>query len=247
MGNPNVPDNWFVTLEDRIWLPPDAQGKEEADFIRKALRLRRGQCVLDAPCGAGRVAYHMAQAGLIVEGIDIRRQFISRAQQRFRQAGIDGRFRVLDLRTFDDESAFHAIYTWHGSFGYFADEENLELVQRFARALRPGGRVLIEQVNRERVLRGWRHTAEQGSVISHNEWNAATQRAISRRIIDGVSDPANWSSMRLYTPSQMKALLRKAGLEPAEPIAWPKGGPVTRSCHRIAYIGRRPHKQKAQP
>ena len=48
-----VPRNWFETVEDRVWLPPDAQGEQEALFIRKALHLRKGQRVLDAPCGAG--------------------------------------------------------------------------------------------------------------------------------------------------------------------------------------------------
>ena len=43
--------NWFETMDDRLWLKPDAVGEEEARFIKQALRLRRGHAVLDAPCG----------------------------------------------------------------------------------------------------------------------------------------------------------------------------------------------------
>ena len=41
-------DQWFETLEDRFWLRPDEIGAEEAKFIKRALRLRSGQKVLDA-------------------------------------------------------------------------------------------------------------------------------------------------------------------------------------------------------
>jgi cyclopropane fatty-acyl-phospholipid synthase-like methyltransferase len=64
-----MPD-WFRTLSDDLWLPPDEVGEDEARFIRGALRLRRGQRVLDAPCGAGRIGVHLALAGCDVTGVE---------------------------------------------------------------------------------------------------------------------------------------------------------------------------------
>ena len=78
-----MPD-WFETMEDRFWLHPDDVGGAEARFILKALHLRPGDAVLDAPCGAGRVSFHLARAGCVVTGIDLRRTFIRRARRRFR-------------------------------------------------------------------------------------------------------------------------------------------------------------------
>ena len=56
-------DEWFYTLDDALWLRADEEGRDEAAFIKRVLRLRKGQSVLDAPCGAGRVAYHLAKLG----------------------------------------------------------------------------------------------------------------------------------------------------------------------------------------
>jgi hypothetical protein len=43
-----MPD-WFETMEEHLWPLPDEKGEETARFIQKALRLRKGQAVLDAP------------------------------------------------------------------------------------------------------------------------------------------------------------------------------------------------------
>ena len=69
-----MPD-WFETMEDRFWLRPDEAGGEEVWFILSALCLRRGDAVLDAPCRAGRVSLHLARAGCVVTGVDLRDTF----------------------------------------------------------------------------------------------------------------------------------------------------------------------------
>lgn len=235
-----VPDNWFETVADRVWLPPDTQGEEEARLIRRLLRLRRGQRVLDAPCGAGRIAIHMARAGLEVDGIDIREPFLRRARRRFRAEHLSGRFDRRDLRHIEPPPVYHGIYTWFGSFGYFSEEENADLVQRFAHALRPGGRLLIEQIHRERILRNFRHRAEGGPITTYAWWDADAERVINHRDIDGVRDPANSSSMRLYTPRQMRRLFERAGLETSAPFGYPEGGPLLRGSRRMLTIGRKP-------
>ena len=77
---------------------------EEARFIKRALHLRKGQSVLDAPCGAGRIAFHLARAGCVVTGIDLRPQFIRRARRRFRRAGLRGELKAMDMRDVDFEA-----------------------------------------------------------------------------------------------------------------------------------------------
>lgn len=211
-------DDWFTTLDDALWLPPDDIGEGEARFIKKSLRLRRGQEVPDAPCGAGRIAFHLAQAGCAVTGIDLRPSFIRRARQRFRRAGLPGTFDLADLRELDFRSQFHGICNWFGSFGYFPDEENDALICAYARALRPGGRLLVEQINREWVLRNFRTTLKRytnpaGQAVSiRNRWDARNHRINGYWTVDGKNDPQNRSSLRLYTPAQMVALLERHGL-----------------------------------
>lgn len=236
-----MPD-WFETMEERHWLLPDEKGEEEARFIKKALRLRKGQAVLDAPCGAGRIAFHLACQGCAVTGVDLRPQFVNRARCRFRKSGLDGRFRVMDLRSLDFEEEFDAAFNWGGSFGYFSESENLELLRRYARALRPGGRLLIDQVNREYILRHFMPEKRRGEVIVRNYWDKDTQRIISRRIVDGRNDPKNMSSMRLYTFQETKELFEQAGLRAEAFYGSFQGEKFRRSSPHLIAVGRMPGK-----
>jgi SAM-dependent methyltransferase len=206
-----MPD-WFEMMEDRFWLHPDSVGEGEARFILKALHLRRGDTVLDAPCGAARVSFHLTRAGCIVTGIDLRDTFIRRARRRFRLRGLHGTFRVLDLRRLEIEGQFDGIFNWAGSFGYFSEAENVRLIAAYVRALRPGGRLLIEQPDREHLLRHFKRVMRTKSVIYRSRWDARNQRVITRRIEAGAEKRSNSSSMRLYTPAQMRALFECRGL-----------------------------------
>ncbi|MFC1525814.1 SAM-dependent methyltransferase [Candidatus Latescibacterota bacterium] len=231
--------SWFQTLDDSLWLPPDEQGEEEAQFIRKALALRIGQAVLDAPCGAGRISYHLAVAGCKVAGVDMRPPFIARAMERFRAAGLDGMFIPQDLRELSFDGEFDAVFNWHGSFGYFSEAENADLVARYCRALHTGGKLLIEQRNREWILRNFRSRKAYGTVELHTHWVAKTQRVATRWIVDGVSSAGNRSSMRLYTPRQMQALLERNGMQMEAVYGSREGDPFSRMSPRMIVVGRK--------
>jgi 2-polyprenyl-3-methyl-5-hydroxy-6-metoxy-1,4-benzoquinol methylase len=232
--------DWFETMEDRFWLHPDNVGGGEARFIQKALRLHRGDEVLDAPCGAGRVSFHLARAGCVVTGIDLRDSFIRRARRKFRSAGLHATFRALDLRRLDMEGRFDGIFSWAGSFGYFSEAENAQLIAAYVCALRPGGRLLIEQPDRQHLLRHFRRVVQADSVIYQSRWDARTQRAITRRIVAGAEDRRNSSSMRLYTPGQMRALFERQGLIVEQVHRSLVFDAYGKSVPRMVTVGRKP-------
>lgn len=205
-------DDWFKTMDDRFWLMPDRVGQDEAAFIERALTLQKGHHVLDAPCGAGRILFHLANAGYSLTGLDLRSSFIERARARLDRAGLQASLFVMDIREMSFSDRFHGIYNWGGSFGYFPDKDNKEILRRYAGALRRGGRLLVHQVNREYVLRHFRAERELEGYTRHNSWDRRTQRIISERTADGITEARNRSSMRLYTPGQMRSLLEEAGL-----------------------------------
>jgi SAM-dependent methyltransferase len=233
-------DDWFETMEERFWLHPDHVGGGEAQFILKALGLHRGDEVLDAPCGAGRVSFHLAQAGCVVTGIDLRDAFIRRARRRFRKAGLHGTFRVLDLRQLDMEGQFDGILSWAGSFGYFSERENAQLVAAYVRALRPGGRLLIDLPNREHILRHFRREVVADSVVYRSSWDTRNQRMTTRRIVAGVEDRRNTSSMRLFTPAQTRALFECQGLIVKQMHRSLVFDPFGKSVPRMVTMGRKP-------
>ena len=232
--------DWCHTFAEDLWLKPDDMGVEEATFIKKALRLRRGQFVLDAPCGAGRIAIHLARVGCKVSGIDIRESFTKRAAARFRHEKQAGCFSPLDLRDMDFSNEFHGIYCWFGSFGYFPDSENLDVLSRYARALRKGGRLLIDQPNRQAILRNFIHSRKNGSLLVKNHWSPKTQRVESDWIVDRNGEKEhNKMSIRLYTRSQMEKLFRKANLRVESTFGSIAGEPYGRASKRLIVVGRK--------
>ncbi|MBT3373997.1 MAG: methyltransferase domain-containing protein [Lentisphaerae bacterium] len=232
--------DWYQTFADDLWLRPDDVGAEEAAFIKKALRLREAQSVLDAPCGAGRIAIHLAHAGCNVTGVDLRRSFTDRAAARSRRERQSARFLALDLREMEFSSEFHGIYNWLGSFGYFSNTENLDVTRRYAKALRPGGRLLIDQPNRETLLRHFVARRAIRGCVTENRWDGETQRVESDRIVqrNGKTEH-NRTSMRLYTPGQMRSLFERVGLDVEAMYGSHDGELYTRSSRRLIVVGRK--------
>lgn len=235
-------DGWFASFPDDFWLQGarGADDRAQARQIAKLLRLRRGQRALDVPCGRGRIAFHLAGRGISVVGVDASRRFIHSARARFRRNGLPGEFIRGDMRRIAFEGRFHAAYNWFSSFGYFSDRENAAFLQRLADAVRPGGRVLLEQGHREWILRHFRGGREERrGVRITGRWNRRAQRIEGAwvRLDDPDRRPSRFS-IRLYTPAQLSALFRSAGLT-VEVICDSDGRPLTRAAPRQIYVGRK--------
>ena len=231
--------DWFESLHDDLWLRPDEGGESEAEALRRMLRVRKGQRLLDAPCGAGRVALPLARHGVQVVGLDLRRAFVDRARRRARKEGVQADLRCMDLRSIEFEEEFHAVCNWFNSFGYFSDGENADVARRFARALRPGGRLLIDQLNRERILRNFRPADLKHGVRMLSRWDARQERIGVRRVIPGIPKDESRSSQRLYTPAQMRGLLAAAGLEVESVHGSLNQEPYHRGSDRMIVVARK--------
>jgi len=231
---------WFNSFDEVLWLKDDETGEADAPFILSALALRPGDRVLDASCGAGRISVPLAQAGCRVTGVDLKPEHITRAKQRFAAERLTGEFTVCDLRRLDYDGVFDAAVNWGGSFGYFSDEVNADVLCRLARALKPGGLLLIDQPNREYVLRNFRSWLAGEDLTVRNNWHAATQRVEATWIIhDPAGERRSFSSVRLYTPGQFRRLFARAGLAWQTAYGDQDGSPVNRLSHRIYVVARK--------
>ncbi len=228
---------WSETIDERLWLQPDDTGEQEARFIMTALDLQPGMCVLDAPCGAGRIAVHLAQAGCRVTGIDRNVRFIARAQARCAIAGVASDFQVMDLRRLPFTGVFDAVYNWGGSFGYFSDADNLLALRRLAAALRPGGRLLLDQLNREYVLRHFAPVLHFDGKTTRTVWEH--QRLVSTWFVGDEAEPAGTSAIRVYTPAQTRRLFAQAGLTWEASYGAKDGSPYRRGAGRFIAVGRK--------
>ncbi len=243
--------DWYVHFDDRFWLLKDDMPAEQARFIKRALRLRVGQRVLDVPCGAGRTSLALAKLGVEVTGVDLRAKFVNRAKRRFRREGLSGRFLVGDMRELDHDGEFHAVVSWYSSFGYFSDAENLDVLRRLARAVRPGGRLLIDVVNREHALRSFaaedttpssgRKGLSGGTFTRRRRWNPRLERIEAtwtlRRDQETITCPLR---LRLYTPGQYERLFGRVGIEVQAIYGSWTGDAYSRTARRLVVVGRKP-------
>jgi SAM-dependent methyltransferase len=140
---------WFRDFFDASYVAqlreekPPAQSRREVDFVLKALALARGARILDVPCGYGRHASALARRGFRVVGVDLSRAMIAEARRRFAE-GPRLVFLQRDMRRLRFRAEFDAVVNLYTSFGYFTPAENRAALRRLARALRPGGRLLID-------------------------------------------------------------------------------------------------------
>ena len=116
------------------------------------LKKRKGMKVLDIPCGMGRLTIPVAKMGLALTGVDLTESYIRRARREARKQGVDARFVCRDMRKIEFEEEFDAAFNWFTSIGYFNDAEEPAFCSRVLRALKPGGRFLVETMNKSWLL-----------------------------------------------------------------------------------------------
>ena len=151
-GSEKYDPNWFKLLPDEMWLKPEEDAKKDAAMIVAALGISSEHTLLDCPCGDCRVGVHIAASGCDYVGIDINADFIAKARQRFDEAGLQGELRIGDMLAIDHKHVFDLAINWFNSLGYIDIENDFEILLMFSRALKPGGRLLIETPNRENLL-----------------------------------------------------------------------------------------------
>ncbi len=122
------------------------------------------------------------------------------------------------MRQLDTPEQFDAVVCWFTTFGLFEDDVLRDILHRVRRALRDGGRLLLEVLNRSRLLEQFEpHTAVErdGAVmLDFNRFDPLTERTWHRRLIARGAD-RRWSefSMRHFTFTELRDWLLAAGFD----------------------------------
>ena len=223
--------------------------EKEAQFLARALNLQKGQTILDVPCGAGRHTAAFAKKGFAVTGLDINDNCLELARKNSKDIKT-AKIRKGNMARLNwAKEKFDALLNLYTSFGYFkTDRENREVLEGFAQALKPGGRLAIQTVNREWLLRvfvpfGWEEDSKT-LLISRREYNSKTKymevhQAFLRK--KPKKREKSYHRIRLYSISEIKALLREAGLKKIKVFEGVSGSKALRfhSSHPI-YIAEKP-------
>ena len=109
------------------------------------LALPSGARVLDVPCGQGRHAHLLAEAGFRVDGLDYSAHLLARARDR--GTGPTLRYTRGDMRQLPARwtGRFDAVVNLFTSFGFFTDpDDDARVVREFARVLAPRGEAYVQ-------------------------------------------------------------------------------------------------------
>jgi SAM-dependent methyltransferase len=217
--------HWWASYFDAQYLeeyePLFTPEKDRRDVARllEVLELPSGSRILDVPCGQGRHAHLLAEAGFDVDGLDYSRDLLALAKKR--GTGKTLRYTRGDMRSLPARwtGRFDAVVNLFTSFGFFVDPaDDARVIAEFARVLEPGGRLVWHGGSRDGVMarflsRDWWQT-ENGTMIAH------------RRSFDPLSGvltvESTWSGrkgsgsrqhrIRLYTATRIAELCAAAGL-----------------------------------
>jgi SAM-dependent methyltransferase len=189
----------------------------EVYFILEGLNLQRGAVILDLACGQGEICVELARRGYSVVGYDLSVYQLAMAGDNAQQAKQKINFLQGDMREMAFEEMFDAIICWDTSFGYFEDEKNVEVLQRIKKALKPGGRLILDVMNRVFAAREapYNHWFEGDGCVCMDDMSLdwiTNRLRVKRSIIldDGRSKELQYTT-RLYTLSELGRVLHEVG------------------------------------
>jgi SAM-dependent methyltransferase len=221
-----IPDDWYATAFDAAsaemaWT--DRTGPE-VDRLAKILQPRGGERVLDMACGSGRHSLEFRRRGFSVVGADISPDLIEIARRDAEAAELDVDFVLADLRALDFENEFDLVLNLNdGAIGYLeSEQENLKTFEVISRALRPGGRNLIQLPNvlyaKERLpQRSWIPAEGMIELVEHR-WDKKSRRMegkmVAVRFGEVLEDLRGIEfSQRLYSVEELRQIYASVGME----------------------------------
>ena len=239
----NVPREVFDEDYDVFYaelLTPERSARD-AELIQRLCRLEPGERVLDVPCGDGRIAVRLAEAGLEVVGIDREERFVERARAA---APPGASFEAGDMRALDRRGEFDCVVNWFSSFGYFDTATNQAVLRSFREALRSGGRLILDQANPERLRRGveagggsFVHMAERGQdLLVDRVTMVGEHRSLTERfVVRGGRVRRLEFELEQLPADELERWLRDAGLDDVR-VYGDGGAPFRNDSRRLIAV-----------
>jgi ubiquinone/menaquinone biosynthesis C-methylase UbiE len=218
----------------------DEQAEIDALAAAKLAGVEPGADLVDVPCGFGRHTIALTRAGYRVVGVDRSATLLEEARRR---AGGERwpKLTRADYRElpFADES-FDAALNLFTSLGYLGDEEDTKVLAAIRRVLRPGGKLVLETMHRDRLVTNfsdneWKLMGEGRLLLEQRTWDPVTGVAQSTQtLITGAGERESRTfSVRTYTATELLAMMDRAGFSDAKCYGSFEADPFTTSSRLV--------------
>ena len=223
----------------------DARAREQALAAARLAGCPDGGDILDVPCGFGRHTLPLAAAGYRAVGVDRAPTLVDEARRR---AGGERWPKLLraDYRELPfDDASFDAALNLFSSLGYLGDEEDTRALAEIGRVLRPDGRLVIELMHRDRLVRSftehdWHLMGEGRLLLEQRTFDPVSGIAQTTQTLvepNGERDSRTFS-IRVYTATELLAMLERAGFAEGRCHGDLQGGPFATDT-RLVVVARR--------
>jgi SAM-dependent methyltransferase len=246
-------DYRLIDLDSR----PAAEAAGQVRCLERALDLHPGDAVLDIACATGRHSVLLAKHGYRVTGLDMNKDYLGVAEARAAAAGAPIRTVPGDMRLLSQlfTADFDAAFIMYSSFGYFpVHSDNVKVIAGVRDALKPGGRFLLDVINRDWFVRNYRSsdyvqpgdcfitrdfqvTGEQ--VLLHENVFRPAESVMSWSVLTADSDPLFTVTYRMYSVHEIMAIMAEAGLRVSHVLGGYDAEPFSLLSERILCVATR--------
>ncbi|MDP2871486.1 MAG: class I SAM-dependent methyltransferase [Bacillota bacterium] len=222
------------------------------EWIASTLGLRAGQPVIDLGCGPGLYAARLARRGLRVTGVDYSRSSIAYARGQAQADGLDIEYVCRDYRTIRYAGEFDAALLVYYDLGVLPPADCDAVLANIHRALRPGGRFVVDVLTGEGMARSH---AEPGWYASSGGFWRPGPHLVSTRVVVYpevavaldeylvVEQSGEWTVYRLwtqgYTLETLGVVLARHGFEIEGIWSDLLGNPYSPGCEALGVIARK--------
>ncbi|MBN1766503.1 MAG: class I SAM-dependent methyltransferase [Sedimentisphaerales bacterium] len=212
-------DQWYL----KYWIQPITAERthKEVDAIIRFLGLTPECKVLDLCCGQGRHSLELSRRGFQVVGLDLSETLLEASRRQAQEENLSVEFIQADMRRISYENEFDGIFNFYTAFGYFKnDDDNQAVLNAVGKALKPGGRFLLDYPCLEGRMVDWKQQEffeyDDGTIMLHEMIHDVFDQKIVNHVLYITKDNQRHRTgftLRHYYGRELQQCLQKAGMK----------------------------------
>ena len=223
---------------------------QEVNFIIQALSLSPQSKILDLCCGQGRHSIELSIKGMNVVSQDLIQAYLDIAEEEAKRKKVKISTICSDMKTIPFESEFDAIINMFTAFGYLkSKDDDFQVLQEMYKSLKPGGKLLIDTLNREWVIinnieREWRLDKDGTIIIEERNFDLETSRNhVSFKLVspEAKIKEIEGHKIRLYTLTELIQMLEEANFVFKKTFGDYNSSKYDKNSPRMIILAEKPH------